>query len=485
MYLQRQTTSLRPLTTAHLAQTMSLLELPTAALRQKIDAELARNPALELLDERRCPGCQRLLSRRAGGGSVCPVCTSPRGASPDQPVVFLSPPQDLNERYPAASRQGSASDAGLPDEQLAGASESLPQYVLRQVATELQPDDRPLAAHILTSLNEDGLLAIPLPEIALYHHVSLARVEKVLRIIQLADPLGVGSPSPQAALLVQLEALNETHPAPPLAVQAVQQGMDLLSHRRYLELGRLLKISTAEARRLADFISDNLNPFPARAHWGEVGRSLPHNDHPNTYQTPDIIISRLNDLPDTPLVVEIAVPYYGTLRVNPLFQQAIQQAPSEKSELWQTDLDQATLLVKCIQQRNHTIVRLSQRLAVLQRDFILYGEAYLRPITRARLALELEVHESTVSRAVASKGVQMPNRRILPLATFFDRSLHIRTALKQIIDQESSPLSDLELAGLLSRQGFDVARRTVSKYRSMEGILPAHLRTTTRPLPAP
>jgi len=143
------------------------------------------------------------------------------------------------------------------------------------------------------------------------------------------------------------------------------------------------------------------------------------------------------------------------------------------------------LLVKCIQQRNHTIVRLSQRLAVLQRDFILYGEAHLQPITRARLASELGVHESTVSRAVASKGVQMPNRRILPMAIFFDRSLHIRTALKQIIDQETSPLSDLELAGLLSRQGFDVARRTVSKYRSMEGILPAHLRNAARPMPAP
>ena len=71
------------------------------------------------------------------------------------------------------------------------------------------------------------------------------------------------------------------------------------------------------------------------------------------------------------------------------------------------------------------------------------------------------------------------------MAIFFDRSLHIRTALKQIIDQETSPLSDLELAGLLSRQGFDVARRTVSKYRSMEGILPAHLRSAARPMPAP
>ena len=115
-----------------------------------------------------------------------------------------------------------------------------------------------------------------------------------------------------------------------------------------------------------------------------------------------------------PLIVEIAMPFYGTLRVNPLFREALQQAPAEKSELWQEDLEQATLLVKCLQQRNHTIVRLMQRLVVIQREFILNGDAYIKPITRADMAEELEVHESTMSRAVSDKAVQLPNRRIVP-----------------------------------------------------------------------
>ncbi len=164
------------------------------------------------------------------------------------------------------------------------------------------------------------------------------------------------------------------------------------------------------------------------------------------------------------------------LRVNPLFREALQEAPTEKSELWQADLEQATLLVKCLQQRNHTIVRLMQTLVVIQRDFILNGDAYLRPITRADLADELEVHESTMSRAVSDKAVQLPNRRIVPLSMFFDRSLHVRTALKQLIDQETYTLSDSQIASLLSGMGYSVARRTVAKYRSIEGILPAHLR---------
>jgi RNA polymerase sigma-54 factor len=170
------------------------------------------------------------------------------------------------------------------------------------------------------------------------------------------------------------------------------------------------------------------------------------------------------------------MPISGTLRVNPLFKEAIHQAPVDKVEQWQTAFDQAALLVKCLQQRNHTIIRLMRRLSTLQRKFILKGDAYLQPITRASLAKELEVHESTISRAVSGKAVQLPNGHIIPMANFFDRSRHIRTALKEIIGQETRPLSDTEIGELLAKQGFCIARRTVAKYRSMEGILPAHLR---------
>jgi RNA polymerase sigma-54 factor len=117
----------------------------------------------------------------------------------------------------------------------------------------------------------------------------------------------------------------------------------------------------------------------------------------------------------------------------------------------------------------------------LQREIILHGDERLKPLTRAVLAEELEVHESTISRAVSGKAVQLPNGRIIPLARFFDRSLHIRTVLKNIIDQEKIPLSDSELVELLNRQGFSVARRTVAKYRAMEGILPSHLRQSPAP----
>lgn len=470
MLLQSQRPLLRPQTTAHLAQTMALLELTTAELKQKIEAELARNPALELIEEFRCPTCHRVLYNN----QPCPSCTSTLGGSPEQPIIYLSCHEDF---FSKPSSSTNLDD--LPDDNFAPDREGLPAYILRQIGPELPIEDRPIAVHILTSLDEDGLLTIKPIEIALYHHVSQAKVERVLNLIQHSDPLGVGSPTPKDALLVQLEVLSENREVPDMAEKAVRAGIELLSPHHLPELARHLNIPILEAREVARFISENLNPFPARAHWGELPNSESFDGNDNTYHFPDIIISRNTEDENTPLIVEIAMPFYGTLRVNPLFREALQQAPVEKSELWQEDLEKATLLVKCLQQRNHTIVRLMQRLVVIQRDFILYGDAYLKPITRADMAEELDVHESTMSRAVSDKAVQLPSKRIVPLSMFFDRSLHVRTALKQIIDQESDTLSDSQIAELLSDMGYPVARRTVAKYRSIEGILPAHLRNHT------
>jgi RNA polymerase sigma-54 factor len=463
---QRHYQVLRPLTTAHLAQTMTLLSLTVGELRQQIDSELASNPALELVEERRCPTCHRLLPPRG----ACPVCSCPSSECGDEPVVFISPREDF---YP----KGDVVPDGSPDEDYSTDVDDLPTYVLRQIASELAPNERRIAAYLLTNLDEDGLLSVSLFEVARYFHVTISDVEDIQRIIQRADPIGVGSNTPRDALLVQLELLSETRRVPDLARRIIQEGMELMSRRQYVELARLLKTSSTKVQQAINFISENLNPFPARSHWGDVRQPGPASL--TTYHQPDIIISYLNDDPSNPLMVEIIMPLQGTLRINPLFRSAMRsiQASTEKKEEWKSDLERASLFVKCLQQRNHTMQRLIQRVVALQKGFIINGERHLVPVTRARLSQELEVHESTISRAVANKTVQLPNRRIIPFSAFFDRSLNVRTVLKDIIAGEASPLSDSELAELLAEKGFSVARRTVAKYRAMEGILPAHLRT--------
>jgi len=307
-----------------------------------------------------------------------------------------------------------------------------------------------------------------------YCHVLPSQVEHIQKIIQRADPLGVGSYTPQEALLVQLDVLSESRYVPAMAGAIVRQGMDQLSRHQYPELARMLKTTLAQIQEAVKFISENLNPFPGRAHWGDVRQ--PSSSGGQTYYYPDIIISYLNDIPDNPLVVEIIMPIRGTLRINQLFRQATRQASEEAKEGMKSELDRAALFVKCLQQRNHTMQRLMHNVVVFQRDYVTRGDRYIKPLTRAKLSVELEVHESTISRAVSNKTVQLPNKRIIPLASFFDRSLNVRTALRELIEVERNPLSDSQLAVMLSTQGYDVARRTVAKYRAMEGILPAHLR---------
>ena len=462
----RPQTSTRPLTTAHLAQTMTLLTLTADELRQQIDSELAANPALELIEERRCPTCHRALTEPG----KCPVCSLPSNLNSDEPVVFLSPREEFIPKKDYI-------DTEIDDEPFTPASEELPTYVLRQIAPDLQPEERGLAAFLLTHLDEDGLLTTTLLEFARYTHFPISTVEKVQKTIQMADPVGVGSTSTSEALLIQLQVLREVGDVPELAEELIRDGMGNLSHHQYSELAHQYGVPVKKITTAAKFIAENLNPFPARSHWGDTRQ--PGSQTTQVYHQPDILISYLNDDPRQPLVVEIIMPLSGTLQVNPMFKQAIRQADEEVKPELKHDLEKATLFVKCLQQRHHTMERLLTRVAGLQRDYIMKGEKYLKPVTRAQLSRELEVHESTISRAVANKAVQLPNRKIVPFSSFFDRSLNIRTVLKEIIEKEPKPYSDSDLVDLLNEKGFDVARRTVAKYRAIEGILPAHLRKAT------
>lgn len=465
-FRQFQDQSLRPMTTAHLAQTMTLLQLSSLELKQKIEAEISSNPAIEVEDYSKCPSCRRALAPN----SSCPICNGNIENADDAPIIFVSPRSD----FIVPGKVTNDMEERAPEER-AAATEDLHVYVFRQVTPDLNPSDIPIARHILTSLDDDGLLNVPIVEIAQFHHTPISRVEKVIQQIQRSEPIGVGSSSPIDALLVQLDVLSETQYVPAHAKRAIQEGMDLLSRHSYSELGRLLGISSNDAVEISRFIAENLNPYPARSHWGNIREGNPAQQ---VIQSPDVIITVI-DHPTPKLVVEVVSPYAGRLRINPLFREAIKEAPSEKSEKWQADMEQANLLIKCIQQRNHTIVRLMRLLVDIQRKFILKGDIHLIPITRASLAEILQVHESTVSRAVSSKIIQLPNRRLIPLSKMFDRSLHIRAEIKQIISEEIKPFNDIQIANILLERGYTVARRTVAKYRSIEGILPARMRQSS------
>ncbi|MBE0408765.1 MAG: hypothetical protein IBX69_03425 [Anaerolineales bacterium] len=459
----RQSPALRTLTTAHLTQTMTLLELDVLDLNQRVESELSSNPALEIREERRCPICKQTITNNR----PCPRCSAPTSLSPDDPIVFVSHIDDFQERRSSYYEE-------FPEESTSRDKEDLPTFVLKQIAPDLQPQDQLIAAFILSNLNEDGLLEISIVEIARYHHVPISRVENILQLIQRTEPIGVGSPSPKEALLVQLEVLKETQQVPSKAEKAIREGLDLLSRHQFPDLARLLRVTVKEAQQIAHFISDNLNPFPGRAYWGDIHHG---NEAPlSVYSQPDVVLSLLEGYQESPIVVEIVSPFAGLIQVNAEFRRLANRASPDNADQWKSYLERADLLVKCLQQRTHTIVRLMRHLTIIQRQFILKGDSYLLPSTRANLAEELGVHESTISRAVANKTVQLPSGQIIPLAKFFDRNLHVRTALKEIVLNETKPLTDSEIAALLKKRGYPIARRTVAKYRAIEGILPSNIR---------
>jgi RNA polymerase sigma-54 factor len=451
---------LRATATAHLAQTMTLIALPAAELEAAVSAELASNPALELLADSRCPSCGRRLKERP-----CPVCSRQRDGA-DGPIVYLSSRTRMHGDFPADRDD----DRETPEPP---APEKLAEHVLRQIAPMIATEDRPIAAYLLMRLDERGFLPEMPVESALFLRVSLARVEAVLTLVQHADPPGLAAHDTQESLLLQIDSLEEEGSVHPLARACIRDHWDSLGRRDLGRIARELHVPRHQVVEADLFIRRNLTPFPAQAFWGDGRGRVAFDPASGFAGQPDAVITPPADGATGSLRVEVFTPVEGWLRVDPRFKEALADCPEGERESWERYAARAQLFAKCLRQRNNTMCRLMETLAREQRPFILGGDRDLKPMTRASLATRLEVHESTISRAVAHKTVALPDGRIVALAKFFDRSLSVRDALKTIVAAEIRPLTDDQISTRLAGLGYKVARRTVAKYRAAEGILPA------------
>jgi RNA polymerase sigma-54 factor len=444
----QQTFSLRTQLTAQLAQTMRLLQLSTIELTTLIESELAVNPALEVAQESRCASCGRRLRT-----FTCPICDR-RSAVADEPIVYLS----------ARSVRGRETD--FIDEIELRATETLAEYVWRQIAPSLAMDDRPLAEYLLANLDEHGFLLETPENCAEILHLPLDRVCAVLRMIQQADPPGIGVRDVRESLLVQLDSLNDSEASRSLARRLIADHWEQLSQHPLRKLANQLHVTPVDIEAAVSFIRRNLTPYPAQAYWGNR-RGQPAEA---TYTEPDAIIHAPLDGHDEPLSIELFSPVAGWLRVNDAFKSALDDCPVADRQRLTECVAQAELLVRGFQQRTTTLRRVLEVIGREQRAYLTGVEDDPKPMTRARLAQQLSVHESTVSRAVADKLVALPNGRIVSLDHFFDQSLAARRALKTIIAVEERPLTDDELAQRLAERGHVIARRTVVKYRELENI---------------
>src|SRR6185437_1968770 len=199
---------------------------------------------------------------------------------------------------------------------------------------------------------------------------------------------------------------------------------------------------------------------------------------------PDVIISRKAQADGaTVFEVEVIESKRFFLRVNPAYTQVFKESKAQPSALSEDERQhvqhyvmRARLFIANINQRRQTLGRITRCIVELQRDFLENGVRALKPLTRAKVATELDMHESTVSRATAAKYVMLPTGEVIPFSHFFVANLSIKDVIKDLVEHEQTPLTDQELVDLLKGRDITVARRTVAKYREQLSILPSTLR---------
>ncbi|MBN1814788.1 MAG: hypothetical protein JXA14_23315, partial [Anaerolineae bacterium] len=356
---------------------------------------------------------------------------------------------------------------------------TLAEHLLTQARLSLSPQDMPIADRLVESLDGHGLLSCELDQVASHLGVDRSQVERVLSALQEMEPVGIAARDTRECLLIQIEHLRSQGVEQPLVQALIGEHWEALSRQSLAKVAKAAGATVGEVQAALEFIRDNLNPFPAHAHW-ETSQESPAQKE-TVYLQPDVVIQNSGGTSEYKVALPRARSY--KLRISPAFLEVIKTSKAGKVAFTQQDVEEwkafyarARLFIKGVEQRWQTLQDIVCHLVEYQRDFLVHGDRHLKPLTRAQLAEIMDVHESTVSRAVADKNVQLPNGKIVPLAKLFDRSVPAKRAIKELIAQESKPLSDRELVELLAQQGYHIARRTVAKYREALDIPPSSVR---------
>ena len=358
---------------------------------------------------------------------------------------------------------------------------SLRDHLLSQLKLmPLSERDQSLALFLVDSINEDGYLEASLEELAEQMPLELEfdalELQTVLHHIQHLDPPGVGARNLSECLLLQLEYLPQDTPHLALAKLLAKHYLQALGARDFVKLRKELGCDETILKQVQQLIT-SLNPRPGSAF------SLIGSEH---YIQHEVIVKKAKGI----WIATLNDGVIPKLKINQLYANILKRNRDSSSQYLQSQMQEARWMIKNIQQRFSTILRVSQAIVDRQRNFLEYGEVAMRPLVLREIADELELHESTISRVTTHKYMLTP-RGIFELKYFFGSSVAtdsggtcsataIRALIKQLVDQENpkKPYSDNQITELLSKQGIVVARRTIAKYREALNIAPASLRKT-------
>lgn len=447
--------------TPQLQLSIKVLQLNHLELKESIELEVQENPVLEI-DEK---------------NNEAEIYES----SDDIEVSkILENYSKLREEYEAKYRSYQQKSYDEEDENLwenfATKKPGLYDHLLWQLnLSHFTPEELRIGEEIIGDIDPDGYLRVSVEEIAQKLNVSSEVVENVLKKIQQFDPLGVGSRNLSECLLVQIEVFDSDKKD--LLKKIVTYHLEDLSKKNFRKIAQNLSISIEDVEDAFEIIK-TLNPKP--------GQGFGFSEYDNQYIEPDVFVFKDGDEYKVILNRE-GIP---SLRINRQYELMLKnkQLDENTKNFLQEKIKNAHWFVKSIHQRGSTILRVAKAIVEYQRDFFEKGINYMRPLTLRDLSGMLELHESTISRVTSNKYMLTPNG-LFEMKYFFSTgirkigsedvaSISVKQIIKELIEKEDpkSPLSDQEISDILKAKGYNIARRTVTKYRESLGILSSSMR---------
>ena len=419
-------------------QSIKLMELPVAELRERIEQELERNPALELLEDK----------------STIPL---------DEAKINRGEKYELFETTSDPGRRGQQASEEHQRfiEGVLTRPETLQEHLLRQLQLEpAEKELRTLAETLIQNLDDDGfhkeepetLFAQPQPALS-----------EAVKLVQTLDPSGCCTADYHESLLAQIMLLNDA-PVKLEYIEKILENLDLLEREKYSALAKKIGLDEEDTKLSCEYIK-KLSPFPGRAFASSIDRAR--------YVVPDIKVVRDGD----ELSINLNDEAFPVLGINSNFEKFGDSDDKAARDFARENIKEARLFMNHLSQRSQTLLRVSNAILQFQRSFFIKGPKYLAPLTLADIAKELNVHETTVSRTANGKYMQT-EWGIFEIRYFFTNSISgagssgsqfskesVKEIIKEMLISENRLLSDQDISELLAQKGIALARRTVAKYR--------------------
>lgn len=429
-----------------------ILQMGYQELEQTIEAELNENPALERAESERDPITEEAILKVV---------------APNE----LRPESSDNE----FRRSLPSDDAETSWIELAAGTPLLGDHLRAQLLPSLPTRLRELGDYVVGCVNEHGYLTVPNEEIALDSGSNLDDVVKVVAALHSCEPRGVGARSVRECLLLQLDGDKTIETK--LARAIVKSYLDDFINRRTSRICRRYGVLPPVVERAFDAIL-SLAPYPA-----ENFGSTPGVGSRSVAVVADIAISR----DEEGWHVAVSGPDPDSLSIDRAYSkryselEKMERAPKDEKRHVGVFVERANSFIHCIRQRRLTMKRIGEYLIKRQTGFLSTGQYhFLQPLTKSKMAVELELHESTISRATQGKFVAIPTGEMVAFEVFFKPALRVQKIIEEILQTENpgNPLSDQAIAEMLAERGIVVARRTVNKYRDRKKLLSSRKRRT-------